>query len=219
MGKVSRARDGSAFETWAPGEDAGRFLARLNEDWIKSARRMSPRLLTDLLEFMAGPLSEYFAALDPLALGDRVSWAGPSPAPVWLDTAREYMERWIHQQHIRDATVRAGQTEPQFVHPVLAASMHALPPAMEKHGSSPGALVVAIGGPAGGSWSVVHADQRWQLFEGTADDPRASVRVAAEDWWRLVTLGLRPEDVRLRAAVEGDDALVRAALSAIAIIA
>ena len=97
--------------------------------------------------------------------------------------------------------------------------MHALPLAMEKYASSPGALVVTIEGPAGGSWSVFREDQRWHLFEGTADDARAKLRVAAEDWWRLVTLGSRPEEVRRRAAVEGDESLVRAALSAVAIIA
>ena len=32
-----------------------------------------------------------------------VNWAGPEPAPIWLDPAREYTERWVHQQHIRDA--------------------------------------------------------------------------------------------------------------------
>lgn len=47
--------------------------------------------------------------LDLNALGGPVEWAtGSDPAPAWLDIAREYMERYIHQRQIRDATGRPG---------------------------------------------------------------------------------------------------------------
>jgi uncharacterized protein (TIGR03083 family) len=52
------------------------------------------------------------AALDPFAAETRVSWVGPDPAPNWLDVAREYSERWTHQQQIRDAVGRPGLQEP-----------------------------------------------------------------------------------------------------------
>src|SRR6266852_4119801 len=74
-----------------------------NDDWVRAARRLSPHVMRDLLA-AAGPLLfAYFASLDLAATGGPVSWAGPAPAPVWLDVAREYTERWHHQQHIRDA--------------------------------------------------------------------------------------------------------------------
>jgi hypothetical protein len=38
------------------------------------------------------------------AMGEPVTWAGPEPAPIWLDIAREYTERWLHQAQVRDAT-------------------------------------------------------------------------------------------------------------------
>ncbi len=47
----------------------------------------------------------YFQRVDPFAMGGPVSWAGPEPAPVWLDVAREFTERWHHQQHIRAAEI------------------------------------------------------------------------------------------------------------------
>jgi hypothetical protein len=50
---------------------------------------------------------EHLAPLDLDATGGPVEWAtGSDPAPVWLDVAREYMERYVHQQQIRDATGR-----------------------------------------------------------------------------------------------------------------
>ena len=56
-----------------------------------------------------------------------MSWAGPEPAPVWLDLAREYTERWHHQQHIRDAVNKPGLKDPHWMAPVLAAFVWAMP--------------------------------------------------------------------------------------------
>src|SRR2546430_105636 len=99
LSNISRRRDGADVTTWAPGEDPGTFLARLNQRWVAAARHLSPRLIVELLGNSGAPLFAFFDSLDPAVLGERVSWAGPGPAPVWLDLAREYMERWIHQQH------------------------------------------------------------------------------------------------------------------------
>ena len=45
--------------------------------------------------------------------------AGPDPAPVWLDCARDFPEYWVHQQQIRAATGRTGNDDPKVVHAVL----------------------------------------------------------------------------------------------------
>jgi hypothetical protein len=58
-----------------------------------------------------------------------VSWVGPDPVPNWLDVAREYTERWTHQQQARDAVGMPGLREPTFMAPVLATFVHALPQA------------------------------------------------------------------------------------------
>lgn len=192
----------------------------MNQDWVEAARRFSPRLTIELLRTGGKLMFSYFEGLDPTVMGGRVSWAGPSPAPVWLDLAREYMERWVHQQHIRDAVARPGQRDARFVAPVVAASMHALPVALVPHAPPAGSVVsVRIEGEAGGTWGVVREADRWRLLEGTADDPRATLVVASDDWWRLVTLGLSADEVRTRARIEGDPVLANAVLSAVAIIA
>lgn len=220
LSNLSRRRDGLATETWGPDEDPGAFLARVNDAWVVSGRRLSPRVIIELLMAPGPALFAYFDTLDPDVPGGPVSWAGRGPAPVWLDLAREYMERWVHQQHIRDAVGRPGQTAAQFVRPVIAASMHALPVTMERHaGNARGAVVVEVRGDAGGRWSVLTEGDRWRLFEGAAADPRTRITVAADDWWRLVTLGLGREEAWARAQVDGDADLARAALAAVAIIA
>jgi hypothetical protein len=49
-----------------------------------------------------------------------------------LELAREYTERWLHQQHIRDAVGAPGQTDPRFLAPVLATFAHAFPVALRR---------------------------------------------------------------------------------------
>ena len=53
----------------------------------------------------------------PHATDPVVIWAGSDPAPMWLRVAREYTERWHHQQQIREALGRAFLTEPQWFAP------------------------------------------------------------------------------------------------------
>lgn len=220
LGNIARRRDGFRRLEPRPGERLGAFLERINQEWVEAARRFSPQLTIELLGTTGPLLFTFFESLDPSALGGPVSWAGPEPAPIWLDLAREYMERWVHQQHIRDAVGRRGQREPRFSAPVVAASMHSLPMALAGHDSGAGmAVAVRIEGDAGGEWSVVKDAERWRLFEGAADDPRTTLTIAADDWWRVVTLGLTVEEAWKRARVEGDPALAKAFLSAVAIIA
>ncbi len=220
LSNISRRRDGVPALAARSGETLGALLERLNQESVDAARRFSPRLTVDLLR-AAGPLlADHFDTLDPNAMGGPVSWAEPGPAPVWLDLAREYMERWIHQQHIRDAVKRPGQSEARFCGPVIAASMHALPKALGTLDVPSGTTVVVhIRGDAGGDWSVVRGPDQWTLFEGAAPEAPATVALAADDWWRVVTLGLRPDDALRRANVLGDATLTHAALGAVAIIA
>ena len=103
LGRLGRGRDshaGAAFAPSSPENVEAQLLAFINyqnETWVAAARRLSPRLLIDLLRWTGDETQAYFASLDMFAIGEPVHWAGPEPAPVWLDIAREYSERWIHQ--------------------------------------------------------------------------------------------------------------------------
>ncbi len=130
VGRLSVWRDRHPFlpigarPTW---EELVTALNRSNQQWVEAVRRISPRLLVELLAFSGASTQAYFRSLDLGAAGPAVSWAGPGPAPVWLDVAREYTERWLHQQHVRDAVGRPGLKERRFLTPVLATFVRALP--------------------------------------------------------------------------------------------
>ncbi|HET9494063.1 MAG TPA: maleylpyruvate isomerase family mycothiol-dependent enzyme [Chloroflexia bacterium] len=220
LGNISRRRDGFAGTSPAPGEDLVTFLNRFNEDWVAVTRRLSTRLVVDLLKFSGPPLFDYLRSLDQIAVGGGVGWAGLDRAPVWLDVAREYTERWLHQQHIRDAVGKPGLTERRFMGPVLAAFAFALPVAFLPAVQPPGTTVhMRITGEAGGDWSLVRNRESWVLYEGAAAHARARVEMDQSLAWRLLTKGISEEDAAPIIRFEGDRELGGHVLRAVAIIA
>jgi uncharacterized protein (TIGR03083 family) len=222
LGNIARGRDGYRGGWFdAPSWEALlAFINRQNEQWVDTMRRLSPRLICELLRFSGERFVATMRARDLDAIGDPVSWAGPEPAPVWLDVAREYTERWLHQQQIRDAVGRDGLKDRGMFHPVLDAFVRALPYTYRDVAAPDGTHVrMIVEGDAGGAWSLVRVDGRWGLCTDVDAPPAASVTLDQETAWRLFTKGLTPEAARDRATLEGDAALATVALTMVSIIA
>lgn len=220
LGNISGRRDGTWGLNPTPGEGFGAFLNRINEEWVATARRLSTRVIMDLLAWSGPQLFDYFATLDLGAAGGTVTWAGPEPAPVWLDVAREYTERWMHQQHIRDAVDRPGFTAPRFFAPVLATFVYALPQTFRDVDAPAGTVMqLYIRGDSGGNWALARDDNRWRLYSGKAEKSEAQVTLDQSIAWRLFTRGLTTEEAEREATIEGDRRLGLQVLRAVAIIA
>jgi uncharacterized protein (TIGR03083 family) len=220
LGNLAGRRDGSWHLEPRAGESVGAFINRINQEWVEAGRRISSRLLIEMLTASGAPLFECLEALDPNGIGGSVLWAGPDPAPVWLDVAREYMERWVHQQHIRDAVSRPGQDESEFVAPVVAASMRAVPRTLSNLRADQGhAVAIDITGSGGSGWTVAPDGDEWQLFEGVAVDATTKIAIASDDWWRVVTRGLQPSEAYARARISGDERLAKGVFQVVAILA
>ncbi len=219
LANISTRRDGFQGVPGAPGEDLVSFINRFNDEWVRAARRLSPEVIVDLLGFSGPQLFTYFATLDLEARDGSVSWAGLDPAPVWLDVAREYTERWMHQQHIRDALDKPGLTDTRFMAPVLATFVYALPHTFRDTVAPHGTVVqVHIDGEAGGDWAVVR-EEAWTLYSGQAEKPDATIRMDRSVAWRVFTKGLTPQEAEQAVSIEGDKELGRRVLYAVAIIA
>lgn len=222
IGNLSRRRDmftlsSVSIPSW---EDLVALINQLNRSWVEAARRMSPQLLYDLLGYLGPQLEAYFASLDPFAIGEPVSWAGPPPAPVWLDLAREYTERWHHQQQIRDAVGRPGLYEPILFAPVIDTFVRALPHTFRNVDAPPGvSLQLTILGPAGDHWVVRREPSAWILLVGRDPAAQSQVTLAAEDAWKIFTRGLRGPQARARADIRGDNHLGSKILEMTSVIA
>jgi uncharacterized protein (TIGR03083 family) len=225
LGNLSVQRDsfidsstaGPPDEEWA---SVVAFVADLNQSWVMAARRLSPRVLCALLAVTGEAIAAYFGSLDVLALGGPVEWAGPDPAPVWLHVAREYTERWVHQQQIRDALARPGLMEVEHLAPVLAAFVHALPHTLRQVSAPEHTCVrLIISGPAGGSWLARHTASAWELAPDEGNASAATVTMEQNLAWRLFTKGITPPAALPCVRLEGDHALGRVVLETVSIIA
>src|SRR5215218_8801281 len=214
IGRLSWGRDGYVNPALAAGLDIATLsglvaaIDRQNAVWVTGTRRISPRLLIELLA-MTGELTEaYFACLEMTAVGMPVDWAGPELAPIWLDIAREYTERWVHQQHIRDPVGKPGLKERRWFAPVLDAFVRGLPRVLRDAPAADGAaLRLTIAGDAGGEWVAVRHDGDWMLGSAPEMAVDATVELDEERAWRLFTKGISKEEARRAARIEGDATL------------
>ena len=221
IGNISRRRDGCeenvSINNWG---ELVTFIKDWNQSWIAAARRISPRLLIDLLELAGSQMCAFYQTLDPFSMGGPVDWVGSQPAPVWLDLAREYTERWHHQQHIRDAVGRPGLKQPRYFSPVLDTFIRALPRTYQAIFSDENTSVtISITGEAGGRWSVLRENGEWNLYTGAPGRPTAEVIVDQDIAWRLFTRGIDQVAALKEMLFKGDQTLAQKVLGMTSIIA
>ena len=222
--RLSSGRDG-----FLPTPEAGiasygdlvAYLNRLNAEWVGATRRLSPRVLLELMDITATQAHAFFASLDPHARATfAVAWAGERSSPVWFDIGREYTERWLHQQQIREAVGAPGLLGREWLYPVLDIFIRALPHTYRGVPAEPGQSVqFAIQGDAGGVWTLLRGAQAWSLFLGGDDGADTRVSLDQETAWKLLSKGLSPVEARRRVVIQGDPALGEPVFAALAVMA
>jgi uncharacterized protein (TIGR03083 family) len=197
------------------------FLNGLNADWVKAFRRVSPPVLIDLLEHTGREVNEFYRRLDPYAEAVLpVAWAGEERSVNWFEMAREYTERWHHQQQIRLAVDKPGIMERELYFPVLDTFMRALPFRYKSVDADEGALIkFRITGDAGGAWFLVKRGRGWELATEPAGRPASEVEFSQEIAWRIFTKGIAKEASRPQIKLTGDRDLGLHILNVIAVMA
>lgn len=205
------------MHTW---ESLVQNLNAANELWVQATARISPQLLCELLALTGKQFYAYLQTRDQMALNGVVSWAGPDRAPTWLDTAREYTERWLHHQQIRDAVKKPGLKEKTFFHPILDTFVRALPHTYRDIPvTAPTAIKFVVTGEAGDTWYLVGADNRWSLYTTVELPLTTTVTMDQETCWRLFTKGITREQASTRTTIAGEQTLGQHLLSTVSIIA
>ncbi|MEV0407682.1 maleylpyruvate isomerase family mycothiol-dependent enzyme [Actinoallomurus sp. NPDC050550] len=221
MRRLSGGRDGYGGAVFADDETLPAYLARVNEEFVRASRQLSPQLMIELLDHLGPRLDAMWAARDLLApAGLNVSWAATDlDSPTWLDIGREYTEFWVHQQQVRDAVSIPGATEPGLMAPVLDIFARALPYTLRTHDRPEGTTThLEVAGPAGGRWGAVRQGGRWRMAEPTGE-PAARVSMDQDTFWRLATRGVTVEQARERSTVSGDPELTTAVTALLAVVA
>ncbi len=201
-------------------DDLVRFLNGLNAGFVETSRRLSPRVLIELLEWAAPRLAETARATDPFGFAVfAVSWAGEARSAAWFDLARDFTEHWHHQQQIRLAAGIPLLLEARYAGPVMDTFARALPFTYRDVAASDGeSLEIATQSPVDRVYALRREGRTWLLERGPADSPKARIAMGGETAWRILTGGLSREEARRRTTVSGDERLAAPFFDVIAIM-
>jgi hypothetical protein len=223
--RISADRDGHAPPPPAAQlrgyDDLVAWLNALNAEWVASARRISPRLLVELLQVTGPIVARIMQAHAPYVTATfPVAWAGQGASPMWLDVGREFTERWHHQDQVREAVGAPPLDAPHILGPVIDVSLHALPHAFDPLDFAPGTAVeIETHGSATRLRWVVRGRATWRV-EHTPPQAPPACRVAADALVlaRLLLSRLSPTAASTLIRIEGDTRLARPLVAARAVM-
>jgi uncharacterized protein (TIGR03083 family) len=197
------------------------FLNGLNADWVKAMKRVSPPMLITLHE-LTGPLfCDYLQSLKPFDKSVlAVDWAGETESRNWMEIAREYTEKWLHQQQIRDAVNKPGLMTRELYYPFIDIFMLALPHTYRTIEAGNGTIVkITITTDIGGSWFLIRDNDKWVQEKSCTQAPSTEVIINPDLSWKLFSKSLRPGQVRDKITILGDQQLGEIALTMISVMA
>jgi uncharacterized protein (TIGR03083 family) len=221
IGYLSRHRDNDGIDfstdSW---EELLRAINQQNDIWVRALRRASRRMLISLLEFTGAQFNDFMLSKSDDQGEISVAWAGNQAAPPWLEVAREYTEHWLHHQHICEAVDIESLKSRKYLHPVLAAFMHALPRTYESvHAPENTAIEIRVTGEAEDTWYLIREASAWGLYADTDISPEVVLEIPDDIAWRLFTKGISAEEAREHMMIEGDELLGSFLLQTVSIIA
>ena len=182
------------------------YLNELNATWVKAMKRVSPALLTELLEITGTQYSEYMASQDLFSTAIfSVAWAGEEQSVNWFHIAREYTEKWHHQQQIREAVNKPGIMHRELFYPFIATLMRGLPHTYRNVEAKESTLIeVIIAGEAGGRWHLQKGSDKWLLVANNNKPADCIVNIDPDIAWKLFTKGLTRQAALESSSLQGD---------------
>lgn len=203
-------------------QDLVGYLNQLNADWVKAFRRMSPALLTEQLESTGKEYTRIMEAQDLEADAlFSVAWAGESVSKNWFHIAREYTEKWHHQQQIRDAVGRPGIMTPRLFRPLIETFLRGLPHTYRNTPAAEGTTVriVIELDEERMEWDLARREANWEITDRHAANPDASLTLDADTAWKLFTKAIKPDEALNKSQIAGNKELAGITLNLIAVMA
>jgi uncharacterized protein (TIGR03083 family) len=196
------------------------FLNGVNADWVKALKRMSPALMIELLEITGKQYCEGMQKLDPFQPAIfSVAWAGEEESQNWFHMAREYTEKWHHQQQIREAVNNQGIMDREFFFPLMDTFMRALPYTYRNVNAATNTLVeVVVTSEAGGQWKIMKEKETWN-FTNLPVEPSVTVSLNPDTAWKLFTKALQKTEAESRVKINGQKELGMPVLEMLSVMA
>lgn len=196
------------------------YLNTLNADWVKATKRLSPDLLIQLLG-LTSPL--YLGHLKELDLEGEalfsVAWAGEDSSKAWFHIAREYTEKFHHQQQIRLAVGKDAELlEERLYLPYLETSMRALPHHYRDTSAQTGTSLKIAVSDISSNWYLQRASTSWDLVD-QLDTWDIEIHIPKEIAWRIFSKGISYEEAKNQVHIEGNRGLGEKILDIVAVMA
>jgi hypothetical protein len=195
------------------------FLNKINAEWVTAMKRVSPKVLLWLLQMTGKPVSEHYSSLDPHAKAIfPVAWAGETESLNCMHIAREYTEKFIHQQQIRDAVNKQGIITKELFYPFINTFMQALPYTYRDVDAEEGTIIkVSVVTDAGGDWYIARRSGKWIFTDD--NKAHASIFIDPDIAWKLFSKGITPEQAKPFVQMSGNISLADVALNMVSVMA
>jgi hypothetical protein len=195
------------------GDDLIAWLNQINAEWIEAIKRVSPALLIQMHELTGPQYSKFIAELPPFEKAVfPVAWAGERESLNWMHIAREYTEKWHHQQQIRDAVNKPGIMTEELYKPFIQTYMLALPYTYRNVDADNGTIIrVEVTTGLGGQWHIIKEDEGWKFTGMIKGAPASEVILDPVTAWKLFSKNIRADETE-NIIVRGDKDLAKPAL-------
>jgi len=191
-----------------------------NRCFMDGMRYVSPHIIIEMIAIYDALFVKIAEDIERDALGLGVLWAGENVSCNWFDMAREYTEKWHHQQQIRDAVGASLLNDPHLIGPAIDVFARGLPFAYRAFNALDGTMInIDVCDEIARSWSLRRDEQKWSLWEGATPAPVATICIPADTAWRMWTKGLNKMDARKRIRVTGNTELFEPLINFIGIMA
>lgn len=196
------------------------FLNQLNMTWTNATKRLSPNVIINLLETTGKEYYEHLQTLNPFENAIfSVAWAGEETSLNWFHIAREYTEKFLHQQQIRDAVGKPALLTKELFYPFIHIFMQALPNQYQNTTAKAGTIIsLIITTEIGGQWSIIKQEENWEFIDNPAQSD-AIIRINPNDAWLLFSKGMSPNAAKEKVEITGDTVLAETALNIVSVMA
>lgn len=197
------------------------YLNELNAVWVNAYKRISPQLLIEQLETSGQQFYKELATLDPFADAMfSVAWAGETVSTNWFHIAREYTEKFIHQQQIRDAVGKPGIMIKELFYPFIDTFMYGLPHTFRNTVADNGTTIqITVTTEIGGNWFLRRNAGNWQLTKEEIKNIAAAFTIDPNTAWKLFSKGMTAEEAKKKVIISGSKELADTVFQMVSVMA
>lgn len=201
-------------------QDLVSFINKLNMSWTNATKRLSPQILIELLSITGTQYTNHLQNLNPFDTAIfSVAWAGQESSKNWFHIAREYTEKFLHQQQIRDAVNKPGIMTKELYYPFLDTFMCALPYTFRNMDAPNNTTVsIIVSTDIGGRWNILKGTDCWVLNKDEIHCSDSTVTIDPDTAWKLFSKSWKPELVGEKVEIVGDRALGEQVLKMVAVM-